>query len=78
MIERVSDKVIEVIASKLEIPAEQIDLDDDFVADLGADSLALAELSMLIEQQLGTRLPVDEIIDVTTVRDMVALLERHG
>lgn len=78
MTARVADKVIEVISRKLEIPVDQIKLDDDFIVDLGADSLALAELSMLVEQQLDTKLPVDEIIDVTTVRDMVELLERHS
>jgi acyl carrier protein len=76
MTERVANEVIAVIARKLEIPADQIHLDDDLVVDLGADSLALAELSMLIEQQLQAKLSVDEMIDVTTVGDMVALLER--
>jgi len=78
MTERVADRVIEVISRKLEIPVDQIKLDDDFIVDLGADSLVLAELSMLVEQQLDTKLPVDEIIDVTTVRDMIELLERHS
>lgn len=77
MMERVSDKVIEVVSRKLEIPADQIHLDDDLIVDLGADSLVLAELSMLIEQQLQTQIPVDEMIDVTTVGDLVALLERR-
>lgn len=77
MVERASEKIIEMISSKLDIPADQIDLDDDFIIDLGADSLALAELSMLIEQELDTKLPIDEIIDVNTVRDMLALLDRR-
>jgi acyl carrier protein len=39
--------------------------------------LVLAELSMLIEEQFHAKIPIDEMIDVTTVGDMVALLERH-
>ncbi len=77
MTEQVADTIIEVISRRLEIAPEQIHLDDDFVVDLGADSLVLAELSMLLEQQLDTKIPVDEMIGVYTVRDMVDLLERH-
>jgi acyl carrier protein len=73
----VEDQVLAVLASKAEKPAEEIRLDDDLLADLCLDSLTLAELSVLVDQIAGGSIPGDELIEASTVRDLVDLISRH-
>jgi acyl carrier protein len=70
------NKVKEVLAQKLGRSADTIRLEDDLLADLGLDSLALAELSASVEEMAGISLPGDELIETVTVGDLVRLLER--
>ena len=46
-------------------------LEDDLVADLGLDSLAVFELVLDAEEALGIRVPETRLRDVRTVRDLV-------
>ncbi len=46
--------------------------DDDF-AGLEVDSLALAELSLLVEQEFHVRL-TDRVLDCTTIRELATLV----
>lgn len=69
----------QLISAKLGVPVEQVTLEADLIADLGGDSLTLAELTAAIEQQMGKRLPVDRLWDIATVGDMLELLnEMNG
>jgi acyl carrier protein len=51
-------------------PAPAIALDDD-IAGLGLDSLAMLELVAWSEEQLGVRVPDEELTTVRTVGDLV-------
>lgn len=73
-----ADKVIEVLASKLGKPARSIHLDSDLLLDLEVDSLSMAELTVLVEQVGGVRIPGDALLDARTVGDLVDLLVRHS
>ena len=52
-----AEKVIAVLADKLGKPARTIHLDDDLLIDLGVDSLNMAEMTVLVEQVGGVRIP---------------------
>jgi acyl carrier protein len=52
-------------------------MDDDVVVDLGADSLAMAELTMQLEQRMGVRVPGEDWLEVSTVGELADLIERY-
>jgi len=70
------EKVKQVLAEKIGRSADTIRPEDDLLADLELDSLALAELSAVVEDMAEIRLPGDELIETVTVGDLVRLLER--
>ncbi len=73
-----AEKVIEVLASKLGKPARSIHLDSDLLLDLEVDSLSMAELTVLVEQVGGVRIPGDALLDARTVGDLVMLLTHYS
>jgi acyl carrier protein len=49
------------------------------ISALGIDSLALLELIGAMERQLGIHLPDDQLVGLTTVRELIDLVElRHA
>ena len=46
------EEVRQILARQLEIPPEEITMDTDIVADLGADSLDVVELVMMIRGEI--------------------------
>jgi acyl carrier protein len=73
-----AEKVIAVLADKLGKPARMIHLDDDLLRDLGVDSLNMAEMTVLVEQVGGVRIPGEALLDARTVGDLVLLLARYS
>jgi acyl carrier protein len=70
-------QVCQIVAEKLGLDPDKICLDDDVVDDLGADSLALAELTVQLEQRMGVRVPGAAWLDVITVSQLLDVIERH-
>jgi acyl carrier protein len=73
-----AEKVIAVFADKLGKPARTIRLEDDLLIDLGIDSLSMAEMTVLVEQVGGVRIPGDALLEARTVGDLVHLLASHS
>ena len=74
--ETLSQRVIELISKKFDIPQEQISLDSQFMADLGFDSLDKIEFAMVIEEEFDITVP-DEVGDnILTVRDAVEAIQK--
>ncbi|MCA9203840.1 MAG: acyl carrier protein [Pirellulaceae bacterium] len=69
------DELKQIVANSLTVPVERVTWDADLLADLEADSLALAELSAVLEKRLGRRIPADRLFDVLTVGDLRSLLQ---
>ncbi len=67
----VEEKVIEIIAEKLNLSKEQIKPEASFVDDLGADSLDLVELVMAMEEEFGMEVPDEEAEKLRTVKDVI-------
>ena len=70
-------RIREVVAEMLRLDPEQIRMEDDLVVDLGADSLALAELTVQLEQRMGVKVPGEEWLEVIAVGELADLIERH-
>lgn len=74
---RIADKVVAVLADRLGKHPSSIHLEDDLLLDLGIDSLSMAEMTVLAEQAVGSRMPANELIEANTVGDLVRVLANH-
>lgn len=69
----VRNKVIEIIADRLSRDKASITEASNVIADLGADSLDIAEIMMDLEDQFGVKLEEDQ--DLKTIGDIVKYIE---
>ncbi|MEU2425321.1 acyl carrier protein [Streptomyces rubradiris] len=69
------EKLKEILVNKLKVTPEQITLDAT-MEDIELDSLAVVELSLVLETELGVSVSDDELLEAETVGDMVALIEQ--
>ncbi len=67
----VEEKVIDIIAQKLNLSKDQIKPEASFVEDLGADSLDLVELVMAMEEAFGMEVPDEDAEKLRTVKDVI-------
>lgn len=70
------EKIISLIAEKLNKKVESISLDARLVEDLGADSLDIVEMIMAFEDEFGISLPDEEVEKMKTVKDVVSYIEK--
>lgn len=73
----VFEKVRKILSDQLEIDEDIITMDSDLVEDLKADSLAIVELIMDLEQEFDLDIPDEELPKVATVKDIVNYLEKN-
>lgn len=71
------DKVRELLASQLNISADEITEEKEIVKDLGADSLDIVEMLMMLEEEYNVTIPDEETVDIKTVGDIVRVLDKH-
>ncbi len=67
----VEERVIEIIAQKLNLSKDQVKPEASFVDDLGADSLDLVELVMAMEEAFGMSVPDEDAEKLRTVKDVI-------
>ncbi len=75
-VESVALLVRQAIAKRLRIDLNEVQLDTNF-DDLNLDSLDLAELFFLLEDQLKKQIHVDQTTNLKTVSDVVGLVMRN-
>lgn len=71
------DELKAIIAAKLDVAEDKINEDSNFVDDLGADSLDLADLVMEIEEKFNVNFDASDqnTDEFTTVSDVVKAIE---
>ncbi|WP_105970688.1 acyl carrier protein [Streptomyces geranii] len=69
------EKLKEILVNKLKVTPEQITLEAT-LEDIELDSLAVVELSLVLETELGVSVSDDELLEAETVGDMVKLIEQ--
>lgn len=72
------EKVKNIIADQLGLKPSEITLTSNFKEDLGADSLDLTELVMMLEDEYSIDIPVDDMTDIITVEDILNYLKDKG
>lgn len=70
-------EIKEMLARQLRIDVNEIEDDSNLVNDLGADSIDLVEMLMMIEENLGITITDEEAVELKTVRDVVDFIEEH-
>ncbi len=70
-------EVRRIIHEKLDADESAIKADSRFIDDLGADSLALVELVLALEETFKIDIPDDETEKIRTVQDAIAYIEQH-
>ena len=68
---QIEQKVKEILADRLDIDINKIELDSDLVDDLGMDSFASVETMFEIEEEFGIEIPEKDLAEVKVVRDIV-------
>lgn len=68
-------KIKELLAKQLRIDVADIADNADIIADLGADSLDIVELLMVLEDELGISIPDDDVAELKTVSDIADYIE---
>ena len=65
------EKIREIIADKLSVSEEEVNLESSFIDDLNADSLDIVELIMALEDELNMEIPDEDVENFKTVGDVV-------
>ena len=72
------EKVKALLAEQLEIDENEIQLDSSFVEDLGADSLDVVEMLMILEEEFDVTVPDEDAEKFQTVKDVVDFLKENA
>lgn len=72
----IKNKIIEIIAERLSKDKDGINENSNVIADLGADSLDIAEIMMDLEDAFGIKLEDDQAEGPKTVGDIINYIEQ--
>ena len=67
----VEERVKEVTANVLKLNIDEINMEDNFTADLGAESVQSIELVAMFEEEFGIEMDEDAALSVQTVGEAV-------
>lgn len=70
------EKIKKIILDHLDVNEEDITPDADFMEDLGADSLDVAELIMSIEDEFNLEIEEEDLEGMQTIGDVVEYLDK--
>jgi acyl carrier protein len=75
--EQIEIRVKEIICQQLEVSEEQLRLEASFVDDLKADSLAVVELVLALEQEFKIEIPDEDTEQIKTVKNALDYIKSH-
>jgi acyl carrier protein len=73
----IAEKVKEIVSDKLDVDGADIQEDQDFIEDLKADSLAIVEVVLALEEQFEIEIPDEDTEKIKTVRDAIDYIQAH-
>jgi len=73
----VQQTVINLIAEQLNLKAENIKPENEFIKDLKADSLDIVELVMSVEEQFNIQIPDEEAEKIQTVKHFINYIQKQ-
>ena len=75
--QQIEAKVKDIICSQLEVSPEQVKPAASFVDDLKADSLAVVELVLALEQEFKIEIPDEDTEQIKTVKNATDYIKSH-
>jgi acyl carrier protein len=78
MAKDIMSEVKRVIQEQLDVDPAKITTESRFIDDLGADSLAIVELVLKLEETFQITIPDSESEKIRTVRDAISYIEQHA
>ncbi|MBO6024752.1 MAG: acyl carrier protein [Bacteroidales bacterium] len=73
----IQDKAKAFIATKLNVSEREITPEKNLFNDLGADSLDVVELLMILESEFNVKFSEDDTANVKTVGDLYDMIEKY-
>lgn len=73
----IAEKVKEIVSQQLDVDIAEVKEEAQFIEDLGADSLAIVELVLALEEEFGIKIPDDKVDSIKTVGDAVEYIRQN-
>ena len=73
----IQDKARAFIATKLNVSEREVTPEKHLFNDLGADSLDVVELLMILESEFNVKFSEDDTANVKTVGDLYNMIEKY-
>jgi len=73
----ITKKVSEIICTQLEVSPDQVKPGASFTEDLKADSLAVVELVLQLEETFKIEIPDEDTEQIKTVQDAIDYISSH-
>jgi len=70
-------EVRRLVCKRFDVTEDRIKPETRFIDDLGADSLAIVELTLVFEETFDIDIPDEEADKIRTVRDAIVSVERQ-
>lgn len=77
MIMTIEEQVKNLIVEQLGVSLDEVVPTASFVDDLGADSLDLVEMIMMLEEEFGGEIPDEDAEKIQTVQDVVDYIKNN-
>jgi acyl carrier protein len=75
--QEIESKVKQIISAQLEVAPDKLSDGASFVDDLKADSLAVVELVLALEEAFHIEIPDEDTEQIKTVKDAVDYVKNH-
>ena len=75
--EQIESRVKEIICQQLEVSEDQLRPEASVVDDLKADSLAVVELVLALEQEFKIEIPDEDTEQIKTVKNALDYIKSH-
>ncbi len=72
------EELTQILAKQLRVDVEKIERSADVMEDLGADSLDIVEILMIVEEQFGIAVPEEEFPNLRTVGELCDYIEANN
>jgi acyl carrier protein len=76
--QEIESKVKQIISAQLEVAPDKLSDGASFVDDLKADSLAVVELVLALEEAFHIEIPDEDTEQIKTVKDAVEYVKAHS
>ena len=74
----IEKKIISIVNNIIDIPGTEIKLESSMYNTSGWDSLAHLQIISSIEDWIGRKLILDEIVNIVCIQDLVEIIEKNS